>query len=160
MGRPREDYVARFWAKVDKTDGCWLWTARRDGGGYGMLRRPGAGSGWWFTHRLSYEMHIGQIPVAICVCHHCDTPACVRPDHLFLGTIADNNADRHRKGRTARGVSRWNATLSPPVVEQIRRFAKAGFLGSDIAEVLEVSRGTVSAILNGKTWKHVQEASK
>lgn len=87
----------RFWAKVDKTDGCWLWTGSRDHKGYGRLnvdRKPVA------AHRLLILLTTGEMPAAgQVVCHHCDTPACVRPDHLFVGTQSDNIRDMYAKGR-------------------------------------------------------------
>lgn len=93
----------RFWAKVEKTDGCWLWTAALSTTGYGRI---GVGKKMAYTHRLSWEMHNGPIPPGMHICHHCDNPKCVRPDHLFLGTRTDNMRDMWRKGR---GWSPWAA---------------------------------------------------
>lgn len=93
--RPLED---RFWEKVEKTEGCWLWTAANGGPGkYGQFAihahyHEGA-------HRVSYVLNVGPIPEGMGVLHRCDVPLCVRPDHLFLGTAADNIADMLAKGR-------------------------------------------------------------
>jgi hypothetical protein len=89
----------RFWSRVDKTDGCWLWTGWTSRFGYGRIKRDNREC---LTHRVSWELTNGPIPDGMCVLHRCDVPACVRPDHLFLGTKTDNAADRTAKGRTHR----------------------------------------------------------
>lgn len=90
----------RFWAKVRKTDTCWLWTGATSVG-YGMFKHTGVGA-TMSTHRLAYESLVGPIPAGQSVLHRCDTPACVNPSHLFLGSQADNMRDCAEKGR-ARG---------------------------------------------------------
>lgn len=97
----RPNTEADFWARVVKEDGCWRWVGAIDRGGYGRftVRRRAIRA-----HRYAWEAVNGPVPTGLCVCHHCDNPRCVRPDHLFVGTYADNNRDRDAKGRTARGL--------------------------------------------------------
>jgi hypothetical protein len=87
-----------FWAKVQKTAGCWLWTASRTGGngGYGKFTVK---QQLVYAHRQSWVIHNGEIPGGMMVLHSCDNPLCVNPAHLFLGTAYDNRMDCIRKGR-------------------------------------------------------------
>lgn len=87
-----------FWEKVDKTDGCWLWVAGKDSGGYGIYRKRPA-------HRVSYVLAYGSIPDGHIICHTCDHRGCVRPEHLYAGTDADNARDRNMCGKGARNFS-------------------------------------------------------
>ncbi len=94
---------ARFWKKVDKSggpDACWLWTAGKSSRGYGTFC---VGGKTFSTHRIAWLMAAGQVPHSFCVCHKCDVKICCNPSHFFLGTHADNMADKVSKNRQAKG---------------------------------------------------------
>ena len=144
-----EKSLARFWAKVAKTPTCWIWLAGKGGGKhvptYGRIRID---TRQYFAHRLSWQITFGMIPDGLCVLHHCDNPICVRPDHLFLGTLADNNHDMIVKGRQARGETHPYAKLTTNEVETIRQLV-GGIPQREIAKAFHVSQQLVSCITRG-----------
>lgn len=146
----KQDLRTRFFAKVEVVgdDDCWLWTAATFDNGYGVFQMDGSPKR---AHRVSYEMHHGPIPDGMKVCHECDTPACVNPRHLFLGTDADNMADRDRKGRHVafRGEGHPMAKLSEQQVADIRI---ASGKQVDIAAAYGISFQQVSKIKLGQCW--------
>lgn len=97
----------RFWQRVAHSSECWLWTGPKVGRGYGKTHWNGKTAR---AHRVAWEITYGPIADGMCVLHKCDNPACCRPDHLFLGTYADNNRDMKKKGRTARGEQNGSYT--------------------------------------------------
>lgn len=100
----RDALIKRFMAKVNKTDTCWLWTgAKRCKEGYGQIKINGRR---YITSRVSYYLWVGALADDILVCHHCDNPPCIRPDHLFLGTHQDNRNDRAMKERRKKRLNK------------------------------------------------------
>lgn len=147
--------AARFWAKVRKTDTCWLWTGKHHvTSGYGQFWRAGRVE---YAHRVGYELQNGPIPAGLDVLHRCDVRACVRGEHLFPGDDRMNQADAKAKGRLnrARGPQNGNARLTPAKVQQIRRRAAAGDTQDAIAADHGVSQAVVSQIVRRVTWTHV-----
>lgn len=94
-----EEWEPRYWARVSKTEGCWLWTGARTSRGYGVITIRYKSL---YVHRLALQLAGRPLGPGELACHHCDTPLCVRPDHLFAGTVADNAADMVAKGRSYR----------------------------------------------------------
>lgn len=104
----RKPLAERFWAKVARTDSCWLWTGGKNSGGYGIVHANGCSR---TAHRVSWELENGPLASTVCVLHRCDTPLCVRTSHLFLGDYTANNRDREAKGRGnhPKGPDHWTA---------------------------------------------------
>lgn len=136
----------RFWSKVEIVDGCWEWNAAICSGGYGVFR-DGKMEG---AHRVAFRLTFGEIPDGMHVLHHCDNPPCCNPAHLFLGTIADNNADKAQKGRAPRTIG-W-AKLSDDQVRCVRARLGEGANQSVVAAEFGVSQSTVSRIANRRAW--------
>ena len=148
----RGDERDRFWRFVDKRadDECWLWTGTGTPQGYGHFIR--ANKEIWRAHRFSYEMSRGPIPHGYAVLHKCDNPRCVNPEHLSVGTIQDNNADKIAKGRQARGERLHSAKLSEDQVVKIRRDTRPHRV---IARDYGIGKSTVGSVKCGITWKHI-----
>lgn len=142
-----------FWAHCDKLgpEDCWPWDANRDRNGYGKLKHKGQ---YYRAHRVSYLIHKGEIADDHFVCHHCDTPWCCNPVHLFLGTVADNKADEVAKGRHVKGEATASAKLTSADVQDIRQRLMDGQKYKNIAPLYNVKPDTIRCIDNGKNWKH------
>lgn len=151
-----EKRIEKFWKKVssyhDHND-CWVWKGAKNTSGYGLF--------WWgdckwkLAHRLSWELTSGPIPDGICVCHHCDNRLCVNPHHLFLGSNADNVADRERKGRRRppRGTMNGRSKLTYEQVAEIRRIYVRGQTRQvDLANQFGVAQTMISNIVLGRNW--------
>lgn len=147
-------YILRFWEKVRKTDSCWIWTGSTS---------LGYGSCWdgvkiRKAHRFSYALHFGTIPDGLDICHSCDNPACVRPTHLFAGTVSDNMQDMDRKGRrnAVRGSRQGLSKLTEAQVIEMRALYASGNIGAGrLAAAFGVSKANVKFILKRRTWRHV-----
>jgi hypothetical protein len=144
----------RLMLRIKKGRGCWEWLGAKNLTGYGVMR---VGEGNQLAHRLTYALEYGEIPAGLNALHKCDNPGCVRPDHLFLGTIADNNADMDAKGRRVngqlKGSAQANAKLTEDIVKVIR---KSRARGVDLARKYGVSQTIISAVRKGHIWKHVK----
>lgn len=180
-------FEERFWSFVDKSGECWLWTGHKSPSGYGTIakRNPGSRSTPVRANRASWEIHFGPIPPGMFVCHRCDVPACVRPDHLFLDDNRGNILDASRKGRIAtglrngaytrpermpRGEEHWArrrpelvrkghvtfAKVTPDQVRAIRASYSAGDVRlADLASRFGITKGSVANIVKRRTWQAV-----
>lgn len=163
MSTPVRDLQERFWENVDKSEGCWDWTGYKSHG-YGRITvGPRRNQKTWSAHRLSWTLAFGEIPLGMVVCHRCDNPSCVRPDHLFIGTQQDNIRDMVAKGRHAigprrayaRGANVYGAKLSDDEVREVRQLASLGWKKGRIAELFCISETQVYNIIGRRTWSHV-----
>lgn len=154
MARPRTPEKYRFWSKVEKTaDGCWLWRGEIGRRGYGLI---GVGYKKRYAHRVSYEMHYGEIPRGLLVCHTCDNKPCVRPDHLFSGTAGDNARDASIKGRLFGSKGKCAGERSPlakltwAAVAAIRSSETPS---SELADRYGVDRSLIYRVRKGRVWR-------
>jgi hypothetical protein len=147
--------IRRFSKKIRMTDTCWEWTARRDENGYGRIRLGSAETDMMLAHRVSWAIHFGE-PGQNLVCHSCDNPSCVNPNHLFLGSYSDNNLDMKTKDRHTRGERSGTAKLTESDAISIKRDYASG-LGSMklVAGRYGVSTMHVCRIVNGERWSHL-----
>ncbi len=170
------DTIARFWNNVEKTDSCWLWlrtTMKRKSyvrnyktfvPEYGVftyynkrLSPTKMVSKTKLAHRYAWEVTNGPIPKGLCVLHKCDTPRCVNPEHLFLGTIAQNNADMAAKGRQHKPKGELNpkAKLNAAKVLEIRVLIANGASDKILADQYQVHPATIWHIRTRSTWQHI-----
>ena len=178
-------FPKRFWARVNK-DGptpehlpelgpCWIWTGPPDASGYGRIGCGLRTSGTMKANRASWLLVFGEIPEGQNVLHKCDNPACVRPEHLFLGSHSDNIKDMMAKGRHGsnadamrqlhaegnfrlnprKGESHPAAKLSDEMVKELHAYRSSGHTTRDTASRFGVSQAAVIHIGKGRTWKHL-----
>jgi hypothetical protein len=153
---------ALFWAKVTKLSeangGCWIWIAGQDKDMYGKFTYTKHGksiSGR--AHIYSWELYTGRpVPPFLKVCHHCDHPYCVNPQHLFLGSHQDNEDDKDQKGRRPRGEDIWHlAKMTEYKVKQMRELHKNGVSVLRLSQMFGLARSSTRSIVTYESWKHV-----
>lgn len=139
--RLKDKDIERFWGLVSKTGGCWLWMLPPNSRGYGKFAASGDTHA---AHRVSYFLSNGALPKGAFVCHSCDNPICVNPDHLFVGSHKDNMADMATKGRAAKfhaGSDGWSrAKLTD---DEIREILSVDAPNRLLAKLYDISSGAV-----------------
>lgn len=148
----------RFMSKViigkDEVKDCWNWSASKARGGYGQFRVLKNGK-WTMgrANRISYELFKGELNPALLVCHTCDNPLCVNPNHLFLGTHKENARDMINKGRRKLTRNPKHKFLDRIIVENMRKDYLEGMKQAQIASKYDFSRQQVSRVVTHKIWK-------
>ena len=173
MRRSSKDICLRFFEKVRKLNldsgGCWIWIGLKNKKGYGRFS-VSRSIGMLLAHRLSWEIHRGSIPSGMCILHRCDVPACVNPEHLFLGTRQDNNQDMIKKGRArfvawmfikpehrVRGENAKSAKLTEAEVVLIRtEYAKGDTSFVKLGKKYGVGKTQIESIVKRRKWVHVR----
>lgn len=148
--------IDKFMERIKKVEsGCWIWTGGKDSDGYGLFNGKVGGVLYRRAHRFSVVYHKHVMPQkGDNVCHTCDTPACVNPDHLFIGTVKENQQDKWNKDRgyVHRGESHWSTKLTADDVRAIRASTEKQ---RDIAQKYGLTQTTVSDIKRRKSWAHI-----
>lgn len=155
-GQPKDGLTIeqRFLTKVlpEPNSGCWFWVGPILNGRYGSWNVRGRTR---YAHRMAYEFFCGPVEEGMDVCHKCDIPCCVNPDHLFLGPRKVNMQDAQKKGRMMHGEGHYAARLTADDVRKIRSLAEAGVMQKEIAKTFHTTQRNVSAIVCRRNWKHV-----
>lgn len=138
----RKPDLQRFLEKIDKTDSCWNWKGYINKLGYGHFWLNGQET----AHRSSWILHNGNIPENMCVCHKCDNPKCVNPDHLFVGSYKDNTQDMIKKGR--KGIDP-NIIITKEKAKEVVELYRKGMKQRDIAKLYGINQANI--------WKHIHK---
>ena len=153
-----KDLQERFEEKYEPVteSGCWIWTAQLDKYGYGRIAVDRNSR---LAHRIAYKLYRGEIPKGLHVLHNCDTPSCVNPSHLRVGTHADNMEDRanRKRGADTSGENHSMSKLSDLDVLVIRVRYAEGETQQSLANEFGVSNSLVSNVCTNKTRKHIKE---
>ncbi len=148
----RRPIAERFWARVSQGDGCWEWQGYRSPKGYGRMREGGRRV---MASNVALALAGRPLAEGECALHHCDNPPCVRPDHLFAGSKADNNHDRALKRRGVEGERVNTNKLTRDEVAEVRRlYATGGYSQPQLGRMFGVRHGTIGYIVRGETWKN------
>lgn len=139
----------KFEANFDKTDGCWNWKGTIEGYGYGVLDHNFKR---YRGHVLALEFDGRPVPKGMVACHHCDNPRCVRPSHLYVGTVQDNANDAVARDRISKGSAHPIAKLTE---DDVRAMRALDLPFAEIARRFGVSRPTAARAIKGVTWGHV-----
>lgn len=149
-----QNFKNKFWSKViKKENGCLEW----NGSKRNLYGRIGYKGKILSCHRLSWEWQNGEIPKGLQICHKCDNPSCVNPDHLFLGSHTENMRDCFNKNRNnnRKGSNNSNSKLNEHIVSVIRNEYLKDITLNEISKKYNVSKSTISRILKNKSWRHV-----
>jgi hypothetical protein len=147
----KEALAKRFQRNSDNE--CWPWTAYENIYGYGQFYHGGS---YHPAHRVVYEQETGPIPAGMSVLHRCDNPICVNPNHLFLGTQAENVQDCIKKGRNNRGERNGMAKLNAELVSEIRKAYEEGIGGyMKLGKRFGLPSGTIRNVIKRKRWSHL-----
>lgn len=152
--RRKWSLLQRFEKKYipEPNSGCWLWTGSVDLRGYGKI---GIDYKTVTATHAAHELFIGPVAEGSHVLHTCDTPACVNPQHLYVGTHWDNMADKVRRGRSRKGSEHPLVKLTENDIRMIRHRFAAGEHRGVLANAYNISRGNVYAIAERRTWRHL-----
>lgn len=147
----------RFWSRTHKTDSCWYWLGSLNEDGYGKCSISINGTRYSLANRVAYFFYYGIEPKESKVCHTCDNPQCVNPDHLFLGTVETNMSDMVSKNRSCKGEQRSNAKLNVSKVKEIRRiYAETTTNYNELGRQFGVNPSVIRGIVLRQKWAHVE----
>jgi hypothetical protein len=152
----RKNDLVIFESKIQITPGCWYWLGARHPRGYGRFRGPCGDT----AHRYSYYSYVGAIPEGAQICHRCDNPSCVNPDHLFVGSNQDNVDDKVAKGRHPKGQKSATSKLSEVEVIEVRRLYVKGstdYGTRALARKFGISHRQIWGIVTHKGWTHLAQ---